>query len=336
MGDVPVAAVADETFEPLDDAEIEGFHFLATGADDVVMVVGAHVDLVETGAIAEMAAADEVEFFESGEAAVNGGEIAEAGFESAMNFLNAGRAFAGQKRLENRSAGARDPEGIGAKNLQSLFEPVFRFGVRMRMRRIDHGRSGNLNRRERSSNSNFTFAGGTILASLASSSVSGFLFSVRFRADSVVFCISDQIMQEDQFSEVVDLIRREDARYEKKAYFFVRRGLDFTINRAEEKNPDRETRHVRGPELLEGIRDYALDQFGPMALTLLRDWNIRSCRDFGEIVFQLVDYGVLGKTEDDSIEDFDDGFDFEEAFLGPFLPVADVSKKRKSSARARK
>ncbi len=143
-------------------------------------------------------------------------------------------------------------------------------------------------------------------------------------------------MQEDQFSEVVDLIRREDSRYGKKAYFFVRKALDFTISRAEEEEPERGTRHVRGPELLAGIRDYALEQFGPMALTLLEDWNIRNCRDFGEIVFQLVDYGVLGKTEDDSIEDFADGYDFEEAFLGPFLPSGKTDKKRGPSARAQK
>lgn len=140
-------------------------------------------------------------------------------------------------------------------------------------------------------------------------------------------------MQEDQFSEVVDLIRREDARYGKKAYLFVRKALDFTIKHAEEEEPDRGTRHVRGPELLEGIRKYALDQYGPMTLTLMHEWNIRTCLDFGEIIFQLVDYGVLGKTEDDSIEDFQNGYNFEEAFLGPFLPTG---KKPESPADTRK
>jgi uncharacterized repeat protein (TIGR04138 family) len=141
-------------------------------------------------------------------------------------------------------------------------------------------------------------------------------------------------MQEHDFSEVVDLIRREDPRFGKGAYQFVRQALDFTISRLEERQPDRGTRHVRGPELLAGIREYALEQYGPMALTLLQEWNIQRCRDFGEIVFQLVDYGVLGKTEDDRIEDFCGGYEFEAAFLTPFLPAAKARRRGRQSARA--
>ena len=74
------------------------------------------------------------------------------------------------------------------------------------------------------------------------------------------------------------------------------------------------------PELLEGIKEYALDQYGPMTMTLLHAWNIKRCRDFGDIVFHLVDAGVLGKTENDSPEDFAGGYNFTEAFESPFLP----------------
>ncbi len=140
-------------------------------------------------------------------------------------------------------------------------------------------------------------------------------------------------MQSSHFSEVLDLIRREDPRFDRNAYYFVRQALEHTLKARETGKKGRAAGHVTGPELLEGIRDYALEQFGPLALTVLHTWNIRTCRDFGEIVFQLVDYGVLGKTEDDRKEDFDGVYDFEEVFLHPFLP----EKKRRTlqSKRAR-
>jgi uncharacterized repeat protein (TIGR04138 family) len=142
-------------------------------------------------------------------------------------------------------------------------------------------------------------------------------------------------MQEHEFSEVVSLIRREDSRFGKGAYVFVRQALDFTISRIEEAEPGRLTRHVKGQELLEGIRGYALDQYGPMAFTVLQEWNIRRCRDFGEIVFQLIEYGVLGKTDDDRIEDFSECYTFEAAFLGPFLPASRAGKAGRQSASTR-
>ena len=79
------------------------------------------------------------------------------------------------------------------------------------------------------------------------------------------------------FTEVVDTIVQEDPRYCKEAYNFVRRALDFTLKglgeRAEEKG-----KHVSGGELLIGIRDYALDQYGPMTMTLFDHWVFESAR----------------------------------------------------------
>lgn len=143
------------------------------------------------------------------------------------------------------------------------------------------------------------------------------------------------MMQEHEFSEVVELIRKEDPRFGKGAYLFVRQALDFTIRRRDEKKPKPTSRHISGQELLEGIREYALDQYGPMARMLFAEWGIEECRHFGEIVFQLVDYGVLGKTEDDQLEDFCDGYDFHEAFSAPFLPAGILGKGGKKSARSR-
>lgn len=132
-------------------------------------------------------------------------------------------------------------------------------------------------------------------------------------------------MHTKNFDEVVELIRKEDPRYEAGAYNFIRHALDHTLKKSsEDKNPV--SRHVRGPELLEGIREFALDQFGPLTLTVLNEWGIHQCRDFGHIVFNLVDYGLLGKTDQDSIEDFVEGYDFEEAFVIPFLSYRRLTK----------
>ena len=113
--------------------------------------------------------------------------------------------------------------------------------------------------------------------------------------------------------------KTEDPRYDKGAYYFVRHGLDHTLKRLK-NDSRRNSNHVCGQELLSGIRDYALEQYGPMAFTLLQHWGINQCVDFGEIVFNLVEFGVLGKTESDRREDFTGGYEFYDAFVLPFLP----------------
>ena len=82
-----------------------------------------------------------------------------------------------------------------------------------------------------------------------------------------------------------------------------------------------EVRHVTGKDLLEGIRRYALDQFGPMVPTVLGEWGITKCEDVGEIVFNMVDSNLLAKTETDTREDFKGLYDFEDAFAKPFRPT---------------
>ena len=130
-------------------------------------------------------------------------------------------------------------------------------------------------------------------------------------------------MQNPDFGEIVALICKEDPRFERKAYDFVRLGLDHTVKELRKKDADRaeKSRHVSGPELLEGLRAYALDQFGPMAKTVLNAWGVKRCSDFGDIVFNLIEYNVFSKTENDRREDFSDIFDFEEAFVKPFQPT---------------
>lgn len=126
-------------------------------------------------------------------------------------------------------------------------------------------------------------------------------------------------MKHKDFAEVVQLIRKEDSRYEKGAYYFLRQALDHTVKKLRDDNRA-ERQHVTGPQLLDGIREYALEQYGPMAFTLLTEWGVESCEDFGNIVFNLVDYEILGKTENDKPEDFSAVYNFREAFAEPFEP----------------
>ena len=130
-------------------------------------------------------------------------------------------------------------------------------------------------------------------------------------------------MQNPDFSEIVALISKEDPRFDRRAYDFVRLGLDQTVKelRRKESVKAERSRHVTGPELLEGLRIYALDQFGPLTKTVLNAWGIKRCRDFGDIVFNLIEYNVFSKTESDRREDFADIFEFDEAFVKPFQPA---------------
>ena len=129
-------------------------------------------------------------------------------------------------------------------------------------------------------------------------------------------------MQDPDFAEIVSLICKEDPRFDRKAYDFVRLGLDHTVKELKKKESGRasRSRHVSGPELLEGLRAYALDQFGPLAKTVLNSWGVRRCSDFGDLVFNLIEYNVFSKTDNDRREDFSDLYTFEEAFVKPFLP----------------
>ncbi len=137
------------------------------------------------------------------------------------------------------------------------------------------------------------------------------------------------------FQDTVLAICQKDARYHPDAYFFLVEALDVTVKDIRKNQPDH-GRHVSGRELLEGIRRYALDEFGPLTHTVFAEWGVRATLDFGEIVFNLVEAGRLGKTENDSRDDFRDVFDFDEAFLRPFEPQAKEPSTPARAARRRK
>jgi uncharacterized repeat protein (TIGR04138 family) len=126
-------------------------------------------------------------------------------------------------------------------------------------------------------------------------------------------------MQEQDFGSLIEAMLKRDPRYHRDAYLFVREGLDFTQKKVS-KETKKTPRHVSGQELLEGIREYALGQYGPMTLMVFEEWGVHRCEDFGEIVFNMVENGILSKTPTDTQEDFKAGYDFQKTFREPFLP----------------
>lgn len=134
-------------------------------------------------------------------------------------------------------------------------------------------------------------------------------------------------MHTGNFDEILEQIVAKDPRYQRDAYLFLREALDHTqklmakaARETRDGTKEEAVRHVSGQELLNGIRTLALEQFGPMAATVLAEWGVRRCEDFGEIVFNMVDNRLLAKTKEDSREDFKGGYSFDEAFRQPFLP----------------
>ena len=106
----------------------------------------------------------------------------------------------------------------------------------------------------------------------------------------------------------IDAILQKNRRYKPEAYLFVLAALHLSVSSLPKP------RHVTGRELLEGIRLHGLDQFGPLTRQVFGHWGIRETEDFGHIVFSLVDAKLLGKTEEDSLADFQEIYDFSSAF----------------------
>lgn len=104
-------------------------------------------------------------------------------------------------------------------------------------------------------------------------------------------------------------IIEKDTRYPVEAYLFVLEALHFTRKRYKKQ------KHVSGQELLEGIKELALTRYGSMTKAVFEHWGIRKTMDFGNIVFNMVNEKVLNKTEEDSIDDFKNVYDFNEVFV---------------------
>ncbi|NBS14339.1 MAG: hypothetical protein EBT57_05975 [Verrucomicrobia bacterium] len=152
----------------------------------------------------------------------------------------------------------------------------------------------------------------------------------RTPVDKPGLCVHSETMAHLNFDQAISKIRATDSRFLPAAYHFIRQSLDHSIARLGRHGPEKKPAHVSGKELLEGFRDLALKEFGPMAKTVLGEWGIFRCAHVGEIVFQLVQYGILGKSETDKPDDFQEIWTFSEAFETPFQPKPLPPKKRSS------
>ena len=127
-------------------------------------------------------------------------------------------------------------------------------------------------------------------------------------------------MKDDRFTETVEKIVTEDPRFAPDAYAFISDAVLYTMQKFNDEK--RATHHISGQELLEGIREFAINEFGPMAGEVFKSWGVKDSLCIGYIVFNMVDKQLLGRSDEDSIDDFRDGFDFATAFTEPFLPAA--------------
>lgn len=114
---------------------------------------------------------------------------------------------------------------------------------------------------------------------------------------------------------------KQDSRYRLEAYVFLFDALDKTVKSTGRDSESGTTRHVSGQELLDGMRVHATRTFGPLAAQVWRTWGIKSTLDWGQIVFNLVENELLRRQETDSLEDFRDGYDFDEVFVASYRPA---------------
>lgn len=119
----------------------------------------------------------------------------------------------------------------------------------------------------------------------------------------------------DDFLEKLEAVLERDPRFGKGAYLFVFDALEYTVEKLGKASlPTTEERHISGRDLLQGISEYSLDQYGPLTRAVFAHWGLKCTRDFGEIVFNLVEAGLMSKTDRDAVEDFDEVYDFDEEF----------------------
>lgn len=123
------------------------------------------------------------------------------------------------------------------------------------------------------------------------------------------------------------MLALKDGRYSPEAFRFLFEALPHAVRMAGKEKAEGSERHVTGREVLEGMRGFATQLFGPLAAAVWRSWGVRETIDWGRIVFLLVDNGLLSRQESDTIEDFRSGFDFQEAFVRQYkVPLPDPAK----------
>ena len=111
--------------------------------------------------------------------------------------------------------------------------------------------------------------------------------------------------ESDTFADVV----AKDGRYDARAYALLMDCIHYL---------GQEDKHMSAADILEEFKERALDQFGPMAYTVLTEWGLSCCEDVGEMMFNLTEFRRVRRDEDDTPESFLGGYDFRETFLGPY------------------
>ena len=133
--------------------------------------------------------------------------------------------------------------------------------------------------------------------------------------------------------KIADVLRR-DRRYAYPAYLFIFEALEYTQDQISRRESPHQARHVTGPELLRGVTELAQRDFGLLASAVFRVWGIQVTDDVGEIVFNLIEGGLLSKNDRDDRADFHDVFDLEEALReGYEIRCDDQSTSRKREPR---
>ncbi len=111
--------------------------------------------------------------------------------------------------------------------------------------------------------------------------------------------------ESDSFADIV----AKDGRYAPRAYALLMDVIHYL---------DEGEKHMTGYDILEEFKERALDQYGPLTYTVLTEWGVKSCEDIGEMMFNLTEGRRVRKDDEDTPEAFVGGYDFKEAFLGPY------------------
>lgn len=120
---------------------------------------------------------------------------------------------------------------------------------------------------------------------------------------------------QQSFEKAVEILVERYPQYAEEAYEFMRAGLDAAADKfcKEDKSP-----HLSARELYLGACAYALDEYGPMAAKVLEFWGLKSSRDFGNVVYNLIEVGVFGKQKGDTQEEFETLPDLQSILSSPY------------------
>jgi uncharacterized repeat protein (TIGR04138 family) len=127
-------------------------------------------------------------------------------------------------------------------------------------------------------------------------------------------------MKDKHFRDTVENIICDDSRFSYDAYEFISKAVAYTVQEISSQKKSSTSNHISGYELLCGIGDFAVQQFGPLAYEVLESWGLKDSLSIGYVVFNMVDYSLLGKSDDDSIKDFENVFNLKKELTIRFLP----------------